>query len=100
MEDEARDAAEEHDTTKDDLDLGPQPLAGLLQRLDLSPNDLVAASGEQLTHKMVARGAKGRRLTKNTMEKLLRALNKAAARGDKPNATYAMADLFNYAPRS
>jgi hypothetical protein len=49
---------------------------------------------------MVARGAKGRRLTKNTMEKLLRALNKAAARGDKPNATYAMADLFNYAPRS
>jgi len=95
------DQADQDDAgTANDLDLGPQPLAGLLQRLGLSPHDLVAASGEQLTHKMVARGAKGRRLTRNTMEKLLRALNKAAARDERPPATYALADLFNYAPRS
>lgn len=96
MDQEARD----DDKAANDLDLGPQPLAGLLERLALSPHDLVAASGEQLTHKMVARGVKGRRLTRNTMEKLLRALNKAAARGDQPTTNYALADLFNYAPRS
>ncbi len=96
MDHEAQDDAAE----ASELDLGPQPLAGLLQQLALSPSDLVAASGEQLTHKMVARGAKGRRLTRNTMEKLLRALNKAAARDARPPATYALADLFNYAPRS
>lgn len=81
------------------LDLGPQPLAALLERHQLSPNALVSASEEQLTHKMVARAVKGRRLTKNTMGKLLRALNRAAAGPEGP-AAYALRDLFNYDPVS
>jgi hypothetical protein len=73
-------------------DLGPQPLASLLARHELSPTHLVDASGEQLTHKMVTRAAKGRRLTGNAMGKVLRALNKAA------QASYDLPDLFNYKP--
>jgi hypothetical protein len=50
----------------------------------------VAASTEQITHKMVQRGSKGRRLTKNVQGKLLRALNTASGN------TYAIKDLFTY----
>jgi len=73
-------------------DHGPQPLAALLERHELSPTDLVRASKEQLTHKMVARAAKGRQLTGNTMGKVLRALNAAT------QSTYDLPDLFNYKP--
>lgn len=71
-------------------DLGQQPLARLLTELGLKPHDLVAASTEQITHKMVQRGCKGRRLTRNVQGKLLRALNTASAN------TYVLADLFTY----
>jgi hypothetical protein len=73
-------------------DLGPQPLARLMAERDLAPADLVAASTEQLTHKQVARAMKGRRLTANVMDKVLRAWNRAAA------SSAARADLFDYAP--
>ncbi len=72
--------------------LGEQPLATLLSRHALAPTDLVRASSAQLTHKMVARAVKGRRLTANSMKKVLAALNAAAG------ASYTTADLFNYAP--
>ena len=71
-------------------DLGEQPLAALLSELGLKSHDLVAASTEQITHKMVQRGCKGRRLTKNVQGKLLRALNKAS------DNTYSMDALFTY----
>ena len=71
-------------------DLGQQPLARLLTELGLKPHDLVAASTEQITHKMVQRGCKGRRLTRNVQGKLLRALNTASGN------TYVLADLFTY----
>ena len=71
-------------------DLGEQPLARLLTELGLKSHDLVVASTEQITHKMVQRGCKGRRLTKNVQGKLLRALN-TATRG-----TYNIPDLFTY----
>ena len=71
-------------------DLGEQPLARLLTELGLKPHDLVAASTEQITHKMVSRGTKGRRLTRNVQGKLLRAFNTASGK------TYALADLFTY----
>lgn len=73
-------------------DLGPQPLARLMAERELAPADLVAASGEQLTHKQVARAMKGRRLTANVMDKVLRAWNRAAS------TTAARGDLFDYAP--
>jgi hypothetical protein len=71
-------------------DLGEQPLSRLMVELGLKAHDLVAASTEQITHKMVQRGCKGRRLTKNIQGKLLRALNTATGN------TYVVADLFNY----
>lgn len=77
-------------TAPHDRDLGPQPLAALLEHHGLRPADLVAASSEQLTHKMVTRGAKGRWLTPNVRGKILRALN--AASGE----AYAPGDLFAY----
>ena len=48
---------------KIERNLGPQPISGLLAELNLKPHDLVAASTQQLTHKMVSRACKGRRLT-------------------------------------
>ncbi len=71
-------------------DLGEQPIARLLAELALKPSDLVTASTEQITHKMVARACKGRRLTPNVQAKVCRALNAASGR------SYALADLFNY----
>lgn len=71
-------------------DLGEQPLAGLLRQHGLRPSDLVAASGEQITHKMVNRGARGRWLTPPVRGKLLRALNAAAG------SRYVLGDLFDY----
>ena len=76
--------------TDQERDLGDQPLAPILTELGLKSHDLVAASTEQITHKMVQRGCKGRRLTKNVQGKLLRALNTASGK------TYAIKDLFNY----
>lgn len=70
--------------------LGTQPLANIMTQHNLTPHDLVAASTQQLTHKMVARAAKGRWLTPNAKAKVLAALNNAAQK------TYALADLFNY----
>lgn len=71
-------------------DLGEQPLAELMAARSLRSNDLVAASTEQITHKMVARACKGRRLTPNVQSKILRAYNSATA------TQAAMGDLFNY----
>jgi hypothetical protein len=73
-------------------DLGEQPLARLMAERGLKPHDLVAASTEQLTHKMVTRAMKGRRLTPNTMAKVVRAWNLAASSSDEAG------ELFDYQP--
>ena len=74
--------------------LGEQPIARLMQEHGLKAHDLVAASTEQITHKMVARACKGRRLTLNTQSKVLRALNRATGKN------FSLGDLFNYQPSS
>jgi len=71
-------------------ELGEQPLARLMGRLGLDPSDLVAASDEQLTFKMVKRAMKGRRLTARAMAKVQRAWNKAAGASQELN------ELFDY----
>ena len=71
-------------------DLGVQPITELMAEHGLKPNDLVRNSTEQLTHKMVSRAVKGRRLTPNIRRKILNALNKAAGK------EYESKDLFNY----
>ena len=63
-------------------ELGLQPLEGLMIRLKLTSHDLVVASADQLTHKMVAKGRKGRKLTKNAQKKILSAFN-ALSSGDR-----------------
>lgn len=70
--------------------LGEQPVAGLMAKHGLKPQDLVASSSEMITHKMVSRACKGRRLTRNVQFKIVNAMNKAAG------AAYQLADLFNY----
>ncbi|MCA8943354.1 MAG: hypothetical protein KDB80_12395 [Planctomycetes bacterium] len=77
---------------KNERELGAQPIARFLAERGLKPHDLVEASAEQLTHKMVARAAKGRRLTSNTMGKVVRAFN--AATGESRTAE----ELFDYRP--
>ena len=70
--------------------LGEQPLARVMAERGLKSHDLVAASTEQITHKMVARACKGRRLTPNVQAKIVRALNLASG------GQYVAGDLFNY----
>ena len=73
-------------------DLGEQPLARLMTERGLRPKDLVAAADEQITHKMVSRAMKGRRLTANTMDKVVRAWNRATEGEDGRGV------LFDYEP--
>jgi len=72
------------------MDLGEQPVARIMAELGLRPNDLVSNSTEQITHKMVSRAVKGRRLTPNIQCKILNALNRATGK------QYGLKDLFNY----
>ena len=71
-------------------DLGEQPIARIMVAHGLKSHDLVAGSAEQLTHKMVARAMKGRRLTARSQAKVQRALNKSAG------THHRVADLFTY----
>jgi len=72
-------------------DLGIQPLNGVLEHHSLKNDDLVEASTEQLTHKQVQKARKGRRITPNIMEKIVRALNNVMKEKE-----YIQKDLFNY----
>ena len=69
---------------------GEQPLARLLAEHALKPADLVGASTEHITFKMVSRACKGRRLNPHVQDKILRALNLAAGQA------YVRTDLFTY----
>ncbi|MGD9612747.1 MAG: hypothetical protein AB7V22_07570 [Kiritimatiellia bacterium] len=73
-----------------ELNHGEQPIARLMAELALKPGDLVAASAEHITFKMVTRACKGRRLTPRVQAKIRRALTQAAGQ------EYARADLFTY----
>jgi hypothetical protein len=77
---------------KEDIErnLGEQPISKILKDSGLKPHDIVSASPVQMTHKMVSRACKGRRLTPNTQHIVLEALNKASGK------SYAASDLFNY----
>ncbi len=70
--------------------LGEQPIARIMADHALKARDLVAISTQQLTHKMVSRACKGRRLTPNVKSKIRDALNKSAGK------EYSMKELFTY----
>jgi hypothetical protein len=73
-----------------DKNLGEQPISRIMAASKLKPHDLVAHSDEQLTHKMVARAIKGRRLTPHAQSKVRNALNKVVGKD------YSLKDLFTY----
>lgn len=79
----------------DDRNHGPQPLDALLTGLGFDNHALVAASTEQLTHKQVQKGRKGRRLTPHVQRKIAAALNAlCASRGLEQR--FRASDLFAY----
>ncbi|MCQ2402265.1 MAG: hypothetical protein MJ202_00875 [Lentisphaeria bacterium] len=69
---------------------GPQPLADVLAEKGLTNHQVVAASTEQLTHKMLGKACRGRYVSPRVRQKIQRAVN--AATGE----IYTMAQLFNY----
>jgi len=71
--------------------LGVQPLDAVMTSLELTNADLVAASTEQLTFKMVQKSRKGRRITPNIQNKILHAIQNA-----KLGQHFRLADLFTY----
>ena len=82
-------------TIPDKNEFGMQALDEIMLRLKLSNSDLVKASTEQLTHKMVAKGRKGRRLTLNIQMKILCALQNLDINAANP---FTLKELFNYHP--
>lgn len=78
------------------MEAGVQPLDDVMTALGLTNHDLVAAaSPAHLTHKMVAKGRRGRQLTMRTQDKIVQALN-AATKRDRP---FSREDCFNYRGR-
>lgn len=71
-------------------EFGPQPIDQLLDKLEISNRQLVLASTEQVTHKMVGKARRGRWLSNKVRQKIMRAINKAS--GENFNSK----DLFNY----
>ena len=69
---------------------GPQPLAELLAARGLSNHQVVEASTEQLTHKMLAKACRGRFLSGKVRQKILRAVNRLTGED------FRLSDLFNY----
>ena len=76
---------------KDENDFGLQPLDTLMTKHGLTNHVLVMASTDQLSHKVVQKARKGRRLTPRAKNKILEALHQAL-----PEHKFAHRDLFNY----
>jgi len=76
--------------TDSTLEYGEQPIAQILRDAGITAHDLVSASKVPMTHKMVARACKGRKLTANTKNIVLRALQQVTGKD------YSFTDLFNY----
>ena len=70
--------------------LGEQPISRIMVASGLKPHDLVAHSDKQITHKMVARAIKGRKLNPHVQLKVLSALNNVVGKN------YSLKDLFTY----
>ena len=77
------------------MDAGTQPLDTVLAGLGLANGDLVAASTSQLTHKVVGKARRGRRLTAKAQLKVLEALNSTGVEG----TPFTVEQLFNYRGR-
>ncbi len=72
------------------LEQNPGKLDRIMAQLGLSNHDLVRVSTQQLTHKMVQKARKGRRLSLNVQQKIFNALKIA-----RPDQAFTLNDLFN-----
>ena len=79
-------------TEQRQYEFGPQPLDTILAEHDLANKDVVQASTEHITFKMVQKGRKGRRLTRRVQLKILTAVNSLLP--DDQQAK--LRDLFTY----
>lgn len=70
--------------------LGEQPITAILKDYHLVSGDLVSASNENITYKMVSKACKGRRLTPHVQTKICNAVNSATGKN------FSISDLFNY----
>ncbi len=71
-------------------DLSEQPIVKIISEKNLKPHDIVNASTEQITHKMISHAVKGRRLSPKVQNKILRAINSLTEN------QYSLKDIFNY----
>jgi hypothetical protein len=76
--------------TENERNFGVQLISQIMEEHGLKARDLVDASTEQITYKMVYRACKGRKLTSNVKSKIRNALNKSTGK------EYSMEELFNY----
>ena len=67
-----------------------QPLARMMRDRGLSNHDVVAASARPISHKLVMRAARGRRLTVHSKALVVEAFNRATG------GAFRAADLFDY----
>lgn len=79
--------------TPDENETLPQPLDAIMTEHGIANAELVKASTEQLTFKMVNKGRSGRRITTNIQDKILTALLAV-----KPDLKLKRKDLFRYEP--
>ena len=70
--------------------LGEQPIAQIMAEAGLKAQDLVARSTEHITHKMLSRACKGRRLTTHVQVKIRNAMDRATGK------EYSLKELFTY----
>jgi len=75
------------------MDYETQPLDSILEKLNISNHDLVAASTEHLNHKMVKKGRKGKAISRRIHFKILNALNSLTSEDAKD---YTIKNLFTY----
>ncbi|MGL1903913.1 MAG: hypothetical protein OCC49_17375 [Fibrobacterales bacterium] len=78
------------------MELGVQPIDALMEEYALKNNDLVAASTEQLSHKIVGKARKGRKITKRLQRKVIDAFNSACHERFDDFMTLKKESLFNY----
>ena len=76
--------------TNIERNFGDQPIARIMAEHELKASDIVAASTEQMTYKMILKACKGRKLTTKVQEKVLNALNKVTGK------SYSLKDIFTY----
>ncbi|MBF0478206.1 MAG: hypothetical protein HQL26_01860 [Candidatus Omnitrophica bacterium] len=72
------------------VELGVQPIDGIMNQLKVDNAQVVKSSTEQLSFKMLKKAREGRRLNRKIQLKVWRALNITTAKN------YKVEELFNY----